>query len=66
MIYLKEIDFFCERYLASWFDTKEQAIAWIKKSASLQPYRYEFVPNSCIRKMFGSDNWTGTKMVLEK
>lgn len=28
-------------------------------------YNYYIIPNSCIKKLFGSDNWTGVKFNSE-
>jgi hypothetical protein len=35
---------------------------WIRyQNARSYSYKYEFVPNSCIKKLFGNDTWNGSK-----
>jgi hypothetical protein len=46
------------------FTDKEAALKWIesqKKNNTYYDVKYDYVPNSCIKRLFGNDNFFDTK-----
>jgi hypothetical protein len=48
----------------SGFETKEILLAWIyinKRTHQNWGIKYEYIPNSCIKKLFGNDTFYNTR-----